>query len=128
MEALGTARTTEFRGTEAIAGVKSGTSTPSRKTNPRMEPEVSETFSAQKREVERSARDKIGRVAQAMDEYVKSHARDLKIEVTQGTGDIMVRVIATEDGRTIREIPPKELVNMAAKMEEMIGILFNEKV
>ena len=128
MEAIGILGTTGFRGTEAIPRVKSGTSTQSRKTAQRMEPAVSETSSAQIREVERSTRDKIERVAQAMDEYVKSNARGVSIQVNQGTGDIMVRVIATEDGRTIREIPRKELVNLAAKMEEMIGILFNEKV
>lgn len=128
MEAIGTVRTTEFRGAEAVSGVKSETSNQPRKTARRMEPPVSETSSAQIREIERSTRDKIERVAQAMDEYVKSNARGLSIQVNQGTGDVIVRVISKEDGRTIREIPAEEILNLAAKMEEMMGLLFNEKV
>jgi flagellar protein FlaG len=128
MEAIGTVTNTGFRGTEAVSGVKSGTSNQSRRTAQRMEPTVNETSSALIREAQRSTRDKIERVAQAMDEYVKSNARGLSIQVNQGTGDIMVRVIAKEDGRTIREIPSRELLNLAARMEEMIGVLFNENV
>ena len=38
----------------------------------------------------------------------------------------MVKVISEEDGKVIREIPPKELLDLAAKMEEMTGALLNE--
>ena len=69
---------------------------------------------------------KIERIAEFMDNYVRSIQRDLKISVHEGTGDIIVKVISAEDGRVIREIPPKELLDLAAKMEEMTGGLFNE--
>ena len=69
---------------------------------------------------------KIERIAEFMDNYVRSIQRDLKISVHEGTGDIIVKVISAEDGRVIREIAPKELLDLAAKMEEMTGGLFNE--
>ncbi|MBW1766658.1 MAG: flagellar protein FlaG [Deltaproteobacteria bacterium] len=78
--------------------------------------------------VERGNQVKIERVAQAMENYVKSIQRELKIQVHNGTGDIMVKVISKESGQVIREIPPEELLNLAAKMEAMTGALFNENV
>jgi flagellar protein FlaG len=128
MEAIGALRATESRGTEAVIGLKTVTPTPSRKTKPKTEPAVSENSSANKREVEKDTRAKIERVAQAMEDYVKSNQRSLRIQVHPGTGDFMVKVISEEDGRVIREVPPEELLNLAAKMEAMIGVLFNDKV
>lgn len=69
---------------------------------------------------------KIESIAQAMDNYVRSIQRDLKIRVHNDTGNIVVEVISGEDGKVIRQIPSENLLNLAAKMEEMTGVLFNE--
>jgi flagellar protein FlaG len=69
---------------------------------------------------------KIESIAQAMDNYVRSIQRDLKIRVHNDTGNIIVEVISGEDGKVIRQIPSENLLNLAAKMEEMTGVLFNE--
>ena len=69
---------------------------------------------------------KMENIAKAMEKYVRSSQRNLKIRVHNATGNIMVKVISKEDGKVIREIPPHELLNLAAKMEEMMGTLFNE--
>lgn len=75
-----------------------------------------------------SLSDKIGRIAETMDSYVQSIQRDLKIQVHEKTGNIMVKVTSKESGKVIREIPPKELLDLAARIEEMTGILFDENV
>lgn len=69
---------------------------------------------------------KLENIAQAMDNYVQSIQRDLKIQVHQNTGKLIVKVISEKDGKVIREIPPEELLDLAAKVEEMMGVLFNE--
>jgi flagellar protein FlaG len=71
---------------------------------------------------------KIEKIADAMDNYVKSIQRDLDIEVHKDTGDLIVKVISRESGEVIREIPPEELLKLAAKMEEMAGVLFSKSV
>ena len=71
------------------------------------------------------AQNKIDRIAKAMDNYIRSTDKDLKIKVHNETGQIMVKVISGEDGKVIREIPSEELLNLAAKVEEMTGVLFN---
>lgn len=72
--------------------------------------------------------DKISRIAETMDSYVQSIQRDLKINVDENTGRIIVKVTSKETGKVIREIPPDELLDLAARIEEMTGILFDEKV
>jgi uncharacterized FlaG/YvyC family protein len=72
--------------------------------------------------------EKMERIAQAMDNYMKSTQTDLKIQVHKGTGDIMVKVLSKADGRLIREIPPEELLNLAAKMEQMTGALIDKNI
>jgi flagellar protein FlaG len=70
---------------------------------------------------------KIENIARHIKNYGESIHRDLQIQVHKATNRIMVKVISTEDGKIIREIPSEELLNLAAKMEEMVGILFDKK-
>ena len=61
------------------------------------------------------------RVAEAMDQYVRSVQSDLQISIHDETGKIVVRVISQETGEVIREIPSEEMLKLAQKMEEMTG-------
>jgi flagellar protein FlaG len=72
------------------------------------------------------SREKIENISQALENYVQSTQRDLHLKVHGDTGKIMVQVFAKSDGKLIREIPPEELLNLAAKMEEMVGVLFSK--
>jgi uncharacterized FlaG/YvyC family protein len=38
----------------------------------------------------------------------------------------MVKVISEKDGKVIREVPPEKFLDLAAKIEEFVGSLFNE--
>jgi len=79
-------------------------------------------------QIEQEVRTKVERIAEAMDKYMKSNQTDLSIKVHKATGNIMVKVISQDDGKIIREIPPEKLLNLAAKMEQMIGILYDGNV
>jgi len=52
----------------------------------------------------------------------------LHFSVHETTGRTVVRVVDKETEKLIREIPPEEFLNLAAKLEEMVGIIFDEKV
>ena len=80
------------------------------------------------KQVKETTNEKITRIAEAMDSYVQSIQRDLKMQVHEETGNIMVRVTSQDGNKVIREIPPKELLDLAARMEELAGVLFDEKV
>ena len=77
--------------------------------------------------VQKIRQDKTEKVAETIKSYMNSMQTDLKIRVHRETGKIMVKVISKEDGRVVREVPPEELLNLAAKMEDMMGVLFDRK-
>ena len=55
------------------------------------------------------------------------HNVDLRFSVHKASGQIMVTVIDETTGEVVREIPSSELLNLAAKLDEMVGILFDQK-
>jgi uncharacterized FlaG/YvyC family protein len=77
---------------------------------------------------EKKTEEKIARISELMDSYVRSIQRDIKIQVNNETGDIMVKVISQETGKVIREIPSQEMLELAARMEEISGVFFDQKV
>jgi len=53
----------------------------------------------------------------------------LNFEVYGKNGEkIAVTVTEKDTGRVIREIPPKEIQNLQAEIEELAGLLFSERV
>ncbi|MDJ0829777.1 MAG: flagellar protein FlaG [Desulfobacterales bacterium] len=56
------------------------------------------------------------------------HHVGLQFSVHETTGRTMIKVINKDTNDLIREIPPEGLLNLAAKMQEMLGILFDKKV
>lgn len=53
---------------------------------------------------------------------------DLGFSVHKSSGKIMVTVTDDETGRVIREIPSSEMLNLAARLEEMMGLIFDRKI
>jgi len=53
------------------------------------------------------------------------HNVDLQFSVHESTGQVMVTVRDESTGDVIREIPPREMLNLAAKLESMIGLIFD---
>ena len=62
-------------------------------------------------------------------EVVQEHfqVRDIGLEfaVHEGTGRVKVTVLDKETGEMIREVPPQQILNLMAKIEEMMGILYD---
>ncbi|WP_243096884.1 flagellar protein FlaG [Thermohalobacter berrensis] len=61
-------------------------------------------------------------------ESVKIYDRRLEFSIHEKTKEIIVKVIDTNTDEVIREIPPKKILDMVAKMWELAGILVDEKV
>jgi flagellar protein FlaG len=55
------------------------------------------------------------------------HSVDLQFSVHEASGEIMVTVMDGSTGDVIREVPPSEILDLAAKLEEMVGIMFDQK-
>ena len=55
------------------------------------------------------------------------HDVNLRFSVHKVSGQVMVIVKDGSTGDVIREIPPSEILNLAARLEEMVGLLFDQK-
>ena len=79
---------------------------------------------AEPREVDRATAEKI---SEAIQQFVSSMDVKLSFQVHDDTGAIMVKVINQETGEVIREIPPSRVLDLAAKIDKMIGALFDAR-
>ena len=52
---------------------------------------------------------------------------NLKFSVHEATGTVTVDVTDKETGEVIREVPPHQVLDLMARIDEMMGILFDEK-
>jgi flagellar protein FlaG len=55
------------------------------------------------------------------------HNVDLQFSIHQASGRVMVTVKDASTGKVLREVPPQELLDLAAKMDEMIGLIFDKR-
>ncbi len=55
------------------------------------------------------------------------HNVDLQFSVHKASGQMMVIVREESTGKMIREIPSKEVLNLAAKFDELAGMLLDKK-
>gem|GEM_PF-4154423 len=70
----------------------------------------------------------IARTLQALKNYIESNRTSLDISVDRRTDMMVVKIISKEDGRVIREIPSEEIIEHAATMKRLKGLLFEKKV
>ncbi|HHU83371.1 MAG TPA: flagellar protein FlaG [Firmicutes bacterium] len=71
--------------------------------------------------------EKTGQLNRAMEIFNKR----LRFEVHEETERIMVKILEKRTGNTdevIREIPPERVLDMLARLEEMIGLLIDERI
>ena len=52
---------------------------------------------------------------------------NLQFSIHEKTHEIMVKVVDSESGEIIREIPPEKVLDAVAKMWEIAGIILDEK-
>ena len=52
---------------------------------------------------------------------------DLQFSVHEASGKVMVTVTDKATGEVVREIPPSEFLDLSVRIEQMIGLIFNEK-
>lgn len=53
---------------------------------------------------------------------------DLRFRIHEASKEIMVQVVNRDTGEVLREIPPKEILDMVAEMKRLIGMLLDKKV
>ena len=52
----------------------------------------------------------------------------LEFSIHEETGRTVVKIVDQDTGKVIKQLPPEELLDLAAKLEEMSGVLFDKKI
>ena len=96
------------------------------------EPEIKSNHKFKKQEVDKKIIDHASETKkEAMEvakDFAKSSQKTLKIGVHEATGIFTVKVISKEDGKLIKQIPTKEMLDLATNIDRMTGILFKKDV
>ncbi len=53
---------------------------------------------------------------------------ELNFHIHKDTNQLVVKVMDPQTNKVIREIPPEELLVLAEKIHQMVGLLFDKKV
>jgi flagellar protein FlaG len=79
-----------------------------------------ENFSEKKEKNVDEAVDKLNKAAQVFD-------RSIRFQIHKKTNRTMVSVVDTANDKVIRQIPNEEVLNLVAKMDDYMGLIFDKK-
>ncbi|MBC9784458.1 flagellar protein FlaG [Heliobacterium chlorum] len=71
---------------------------------------------------------KVKKMVQQINDTLEQFNSHLKFSVHEKTGQIMVQIIDDKNDKVIKEIPPKKLLDFAAALEEVAGLLVDKRV
>ena len=100
-----------------------------KETEPKHQVEETKSVAEQKEFEERQEKPISQEMLDELSDDIKMlHSIGLSFAQHEDTGRTMVKVMDKENNQLIRQIPAEDVLDMAAKMDEMIGLLFDEKV
>ncbi|EJM41967.1 flagellar protein FlaG [Pseudomonas sp. GM33] len=73
-------------------------------------------------------RDELEKAVTDIQEFVQAAQRNLDFSIDDSTGRVVVKVIATETGLVIRQIPSEAALKLAQSLSDASSLLFNDKV
>ena len=72
-------------------------------------------------------RDKLKMAVQEIEKFVQSVKRNLEFSIDETSGKVIVKVIASESGEVIRQIPSAEAMKLAESLHNASNVLFDAK-
>lgn len=88
-----------------------------------MSTKAAENFSNESEE----QKEKLENAIKKLNDTAKVFNRSLKFKMHEATHRTMISVIDTDTDKVIREIPGEEALDMVAKMQEYLGLIFDKK-
>ncbi|PVZ13720.1 MULTISPECIES: flagellar protein FlaG [unclassified Pseudomonas] len=115
----------------------SATNTPSlpsvRAANPPVERPVGKDVptdaanSAKQPPAKPASKEAVSDAVKQIDQFVNATRRNLDFSIDEGTGDVVVKVIASSTGEVIRQLPSEEALKLAESLKESKLNLFDSK-
>ncbi len=79
-------------------------------------------------EQKKLSRDELSQSIQKLTDQIQKFNRDLQFVADEATGKRIVKVIDSNTGNVIRQIPPEEVLKIMQNIDNMSGLIFNNKV
>lgn len=70
----------------------------------------------------------IAKVADQLKSKIESTNKSLKFFIHDATGQMAVKIINKDTNEVIKEIPAKELLDLKAKIDDMVGLLIDKEI
>ncbi|MCD6162431.1 MAG: flagellar protein FlaG [candidate division Zixibacteria bacterium] len=62
------------------------------------------------------------------DKFVKSFQVDLKYEIDDKTDELIIKIFEKGTDKLIRQIPPEEFLRLKERINDLLGIIYDETV
>lgn len=72
-------------------------------------------------------REQVEKAVQDIQAFVNSNQRNLDFSIDETTGDVVVKIVATQSGEVIRQLPSEEALKMAQRLKDPHSLLFDEQ-
>lgn len=84
-----------------------------------------EALQPKEEEQQEPSSDEVSQAVEDISQYFQSIERDLFFEVDEDSGRTIITVVDAETEEVVRQIPPKELLNIAKRLDDIKGVLFS---
>ena len=71
--------------------------------------------------------EQVQQAAEKVQQIVQAQTSNLTFSVDQGSGKTIVKLMDSETGKVIRQIPSEEMIAMSEAMDKMQGLLLKQK-
>ena len=88
--------------------------------NPEYQPDLNKTDPEYKHDI-------LEKLIDDLNKKLNTAGRELQCRIHEKTGQVMVKVVDTDTGKVIRELPPEKSLDILAKILEQSGLLVDEK-
>lgn len=78
--------------------------------------------------IDEEYREVVENVVEDMNDIVEKVREHLQFKVHEDTNRLMVQIIDLSTREVLKELPPEEMLDLSARIQEMVGILIDEKV
>ncbi|HLV10743.1 MAG TPA: flagellar protein FlaG [Halanaerobiales bacterium] len=73
-------------------------------------------------------RERVEETVNNMNDIVEDVIESLRFKLHEDTKRLMCQIINIETMEVIKELPPEEMLDLSARIQEMVGIILDEKV
>lgn len=91
-------------------------------------PAVVETASQDSKKDAQTEQEKLKMAVQEIEKFVQSVKRNLEFSIDEPSGQVVVKVIASDSGEVVRQIPNEEVLRLANSLNDASSLLFSAKV